>query len=371
MLTTSFHLPRGFGPEGELPTIDWIPPTPLDLYFTVSRAVLLSAPEHGLTSGRSSNSMQLVPGGKRFEISSLGERPELVKIVARGKSGALAFVPMEGECPHDSSSFWVSNDPTIAAGFTPRMYVHSMRQALEGGSGEPLTRYRRFFFEIDRRAEPRLRVGLSPSECDDLERHIDNSAAFLAVRSSFSARLKGYSSWPHRPHPQGRWAINGNDLAYVANVFEGLARQCFPHPARGVDLDETEDAIEMFANGELRMRLPGPEVWSTQPSSGSFHLFAELALLVLEQQPSNALWLRLANAFVRSQRIHARVYAPCARGSDGGWTRFDYTACCYRRARAFTGCERESLRREYAGMDSQTLARASAHHAWTAFPGER
>jgi len=389
-LPRDLRLPPAAEPEHAL---DWHPTTdgpttdgPIDVrltfVFNVARYTLLQGgpftwngvhfrPE-GITAP---NQIVYVMSGEKApphsrnlaEMLSFGERPELVKLVIERGDDQVALVSRNGSCLSDADYFWVATSNPSARAFGPAEYVDALAVALETRDGRTRTPYRRFFFELDCQAEPHLRTRLSSNRCDDLERNID-MAVGKAVRGRWAQRLREQAARPLSYTPYRYAATYREQVGFVSELFLQLLTRHFATARGNLDFERLGEAFELFVNGELRLYLPGLEAWTTQPSSGSFLLFAEFALLAVECGVQPEVWTRIANVFVRTQRAYCRVYAP--HGDPGPWKRFDYTACNYDEDRTLTPREMSALRKEFEGLSFEELAVAAAHHACRYMPGE-
>lgn len=137
----------------------------------------------------------------------------------------------------------------------------------------------------------------------------------------------------------------------------------------GADLALFEEAFEQFANGDLRFRLRDGQ-WTTQPSSGLFFLFGELALAGAEfgKTADRADWERIANATVRAQEIFTAAYAPKHRPNRAVYR--DYGACFYSSAQRLVPSEIAAIRKRYtACKDATAIGQKAGHNAREAMPG--
>jgi len=144
----------------------------------------------------------------------------------------------------------------------------------------------------------------------------------------------------------------------ISLLFLGLIQRYF-----GESLSSFEQAFTWFANGDLRLVLPGLVV-TTQPSSGNFFLFGEFALMAHDYGIEAGRWWRLANVMIRSQMIFARVYGPA---DLAGATLVSYAGRDYaRHGRPYTRAEIAQLEKEFDGAD---LDLAAGRHAGQYMPG--
>lgn len=230
--------------------------------------------------------------------------------------------------------------------YGPKEYMAEMERRLEwAGPGQ---HERRFFYGVDRATHPRLlgaKLARSPM------RHI--------VQTSFEHRAARFRKRRDATPPE---SVDYADSAVrefldmVFDIFEPLLADLAP--------GEIDDAMDHFANGALRMRLPNGE-WTTQPSSGYFFLFGEVGLLGVELRGPEA-WLPVARAAIRAQEIFVRVYED-PRGPKGRYDR--YSPCAFNEARRVDRAAQASLRASYGAMDHGALQRRAAENALRWLPG--
>jgi hypothetical protein len=141
------------------------------------------------------------------------------------------------------------------------------------------------------------------------------------------------------------------------------------------DLSKSAMAIERFAAGmlrtELHLQLPDgtiekqPGLWTTQPSSGAFFLFAEFAYLAIHCGIQTDTWLKLARAMTYSQHMFMACYRPAL-----AKPRFeDWGACDFDATRALSAARADQLRNFHAELQLPSLRRQCARNALLAFPG--
>lgn len=156
--------------------------------------------------------------------------------------------------------------PTIG----PEEYKSRVRDRLERERNHPHAAARAFFFRLDCATHPWLRESRPTGE------PLENLTEILATRLCSRAMLwrdRGHVNL-NLPEPTVTEAFRG-----VLSLMKALLDASFQNPTT-----QYKDALLAFANGDMRFRLfSGPHgdegMWTTQPSSGYFFLFAEIALL--------------------------------------------------------------------------------------------
>ncbi len=304
-------------------------------------------------------------------VLSRVERPELVKFVVERREGErtrlVTLANLARTCT-DTVDLWEKPASAAELEFGPLQYHNALDRAL-GPEKTPVARYRRFFFDLDRRYDEKLaEIYLSAVDgraCQQLRLHLAPALGALGRRIAhrFAEHQRGAREVSVPAY--GESVVNA--LGFFSSELLATFLKHFPTPSGLVDLDAFEEAFEMFANGELRLRLPEPELaWTTQPSSGLYFYFAEFALLAAELGIQRETWTRLANVLVRSQRIYCDVYPPRAAETPAKLS--SYWACGYAPQRAWVGAQKAALRREFDGLELGELAVAAAQHTLAFMP---
>lgn len=227
---------------------------------------------------------------------------------------------------------------------------------------------RRFFAALDQQANSFLLGALVARGQMHREDADQRRLVVKSIGNELRARIQQRCRAPD--------ASRGTPWSLEGRVFEPLAPKCralsrlflnLVERYLGASLPAFEQAFTWFANGDLRLALPGlaPDpLLTTQPSSGNFFLFGEFALLARDHGIEAERWRRLANVLVRSQRIFARVYAPAdlAGATLASYSGRDYAS----HGKPFSGAELAELEREFDGAD---LDRAAARQAAQYLPG--
>jgi len=305
---------------------------------------------------------------QEVRLASAAESFDLVKYVYRAADGRALAVWVPGsdgrpEAPRPVAQEWLADDGEAGASFGAEEYAACMDRALCAAPDAPLTRHRRLFAQFDRHTNRRFFPLL---EAQGLVSSAEATARGLAldlVLPELEARVRSRVT-------EGRsglgLTVGERDLAplvdFLSRVQIDRLRRSLPEGTFGEsDLGELEDAFELFANGELRWRLPNL-AWAAQPSSGYYFFFAEFAFLACELHAAHApLWRRMLPCLVRTQEIFARVYAP--RGTAPA--DFDsYRACNFDSGGAFSSAEKRHLREAYRTAPClDTLATGNARRA--------
>jgi hypothetical protein len=254
----------------------------------------------------------------------------------------------------------------VSDALDPAPFLDSLDAAL-GGTGacrEPRLNARGFFAQLDRHANPFLLGGLvarGQLHGDDADqRRAAVKQVTNELRTRLELRCRGLDeSRSVCPSLEDRvFAHLVPRCRTISRLFLDLVDEYF---GRSVRLFER--AFTWFATGELRLELPG-RIVTTQPSSGTFFLFGEFALMAHDYGIEPDRWWRLANVMVRSQRVFARVYAPAslAHATLASYSARDFA----RHGGALSRRELLELERLYERAD---LALECARNCAAAMPG--
>jgi hypothetical protein len=304
-------------------------------------------------------------GGERVLVGCADEFPEIVQLVYRDDAGHVVarFTLPEDACASEGGAFVeraVPEAERTTLPFDAVAFVEQLERLLASAPDLPITRYRRFFAHLDRETN----VSLLPCLVERLELGADEQGYRVGRIRLLMEVLT------HRTSARARGALApGAPLALadlvpaVRHVSALLLRIVDAH--FGDDLAAFEEAFEMFADGDLRLQLPS-KAWTSQPSSGFFFFFGELALLALDCDVDAARWTALGNVLIRSQRIFARRYAP----DDAATATFSsYSSCNHDPLCAHAPSERARLRAAHAGFGPDELRRAATRNAQELLPG--
>ncbi|HED65675.1 MAG TPA: hypothetical protein ENJ09_08990 [Planctomycetes bacterium] len=265
----------------------------------------------------------------------------------------------------DAEDLWERDRVTGAFRASPVDYLNELEAAIEALPAGPLRAGRSFFFELDRRSEAALApVTLPPAEYAAHRSALNGALGGLVRR--FESRFAGDGT----PTP-----VSGalrQDVGHFSTLLARLARAAFPaagtSESAGVEVPALAAAFERFANGELRLFLPGVGVWTTQPSSGFYFFFAELAFACIELDIDADLWRPVLPTLVATQRIFADLYRPDPVEVPAP-DQADYHPRWFDASRQWTEERKRALRSEFSGLTPSDLDRAATAHAREAFPG--
>jgi hypothetical protein len=265
----------------------------------------------------------------------------------------------------DATDLWTAAGPAPA--IEPAAYLGLLERQLERMPEGARLRARRFFFDLDRNTEsPLCEAHLGLARSRELAIHVEFVRRALDLR--FRERMLDAPRFPQPCRPFSDPETFRASLAFVSALFGRLLQVHFPGPGGAMDLAAFGRAFERFANGDLRLRLANGAAWTTQPSSGTFFYFGEFALLAAECGVERALWMPLANVFVRAQQIFCAAYP--APESVRSPTLADFTGRAYDPRARFTSAEMRALGQRFEGLDLEGLGRAATLHALLYLPGE-
>jgi hypothetical protein len=300
---------------------------------------------------------------ERVEIASQGDPLQLARVLVELPRGFVSAPLGHSAVPRSAPA------PEPTAVFDHAEYQREMRRVLDGLPVSVLTRAREFFFELDRHTEADLVTTnpfATPTEAEG--RRVLAAAHFvrraLVVRQT--ARMREHVATPFRSTPFADPLSFAPMVRTVSDVFLRLLWRHFPDGHGGLDLAAVEEAFELFATGELRLRLDELDVTTTEPSSGAYFLFGEFALLAPECGVEPALWTRLANVMVRSQRLFCRTYPAAVERPRLA----DYAVTNHAPDGRPAPSERAALRAEYAGLTHTELSLAAMQNLELHAPGE-
>jgi hypothetical protein len=283
-----------------------------------------------------------------LRIETVGEVPQLVRVVLE-ESGRVLVSKSEQKPCLDTIDLEYQAQAGGAAPHVPgpNDYLAELANALNGLTG-PLADASRFFAEFDRRSSSVLEASAK----------MTNSVVVVSrmAKDRLVERLHDQIASPGK-YKQFDTTNEVEDLRRVAALFVECAASHLGPPAppkssskrkrskrkspsasaralseAKIDLMRFEDAFEAFADGQLRLQLPSG-MWSTQPSSGFYFYFAELALLAAEAKldppfgPS--LWTTLAKVMIRTQETYCARYGP-EKVLKPDRDTSSYSACQYR-----------------------------------------
>jgi hypothetical protein len=310
-------------------------------------------------------------------VHSLDERPELVMCIA-DQDGSAEVLQSTGDSGClDTADLENKSVPGPGGALVPdvRTYLDETEQAIEALADEATRNASWFFFDLDRQSEEKLR-----------SHYLAAGSPLLAAVDGLQPALEGRmrNRIQRRKSPPGlcgpEYFPVGDPMRRITDLFfGGLSQHLFANGP--IVVADVERAFERFAAGQLRLRTASG-FWSTQPSSGWYFYFAELALLGGEEghvasalltPAERAQWRDLANVLVRSQELFTKAYDPkhgdCAEPARRA-SPFpeDYCGCALD-ATVVTPRVIENARTKYAPFAFGALADQAAANAEAAFPG--
>jgi hypothetical protein len=348
------HAPRVAGLEGgRVPGWDWQSTTEV-LKRHVDNALVLVRKDEKAT----------IP--ERVAIASQGDQLQLARIVLEIPKGFVHVHP--AGAPAERAAGPVAAEPQARV-FDHAEYQRVMQRVLAALPPSAFTRAREFFHALDRHTEPDLvKSNPFPTPTAVEGKRVLAAAQFVrrGLDVRMSARMREHRATPFRSTPFADPLSFRPSVQRVSDVFLRLLWQHFPDGRGGLDLAAVEEAFELFATGELRLRLDELDVWTTEPSSGAFFLFGEFALLATECDVEPALWTRLANVMVRAQELFCRTYPVGAARPRLA----DYSVAAHAPDGRPSPSERAALRALYAGLTHEELSLAAMRNLERYAPGE-
>jgi hypothetical protein len=310
-------------------------------------------------------------------IESLDERPELVQCIAVVDDKAIVIQSAGDSACLDTANLRSTEVPVAGGAFLSdvQVYLDETKLEIEKLTDKVKRDASWFFFDLDRQSEEKLSSRYLTSG-SPITTAIE--ALQPALKGRMENRVQRRKSLPNACGPE--FFPVADPMRRVTDLFfDGLSRHLFAKGA--ITLPEVEDAFELFATGQLRLRTQSG-FWSTQPSSGWYFYFAELALLGGEEghvatalltPVERALWRSLANVLVRTQVLFTEAYAasrcpgvPPARVAAPFPE--DYCGCALDLG-AVTGDRIRAVRAEYAALTFADLFDRAAANAEQAFGG--
>ena len=309
-----------------------------------------------------------------IEVESEGERVEVVGLVYELPRGSVVRRSKDGQC-FDGAEVYDQPSPRKALKELPGIskYIKAVDHAI-ASMPSPKKEQCRFFFEIDRRTAANLR-GFASDVTPGQRALIDSLGGVVSKR--FEQGLKGHLIGAL--DPLYSYQGTGAEVRYVAQLFYEQMPDSWKRSRDGVDPMAVGSAFERFANGQLRTPVFDETfgITTTQPSSGFYFYFAQLAFLAAEvlDRALATFWGQMANAMVRTQEVFTRNYSPdnaekspCSSRESSEWRPEDYCGCNFAQPR-YTDKELDQLRRDYAKRLPRDLEKQAAINAEKAFPG--
>jgi hypothetical protein len=273
------------------------------------------------------------PGGhaRGLKLRAFGEPPEPVKLVFRRGTRSTVFASRGAPCA-DTEDLWRvdSELPVDRHVFGPAEFLQALEARIAGAPPERQQALR-FFLDLDRRTS----LVLAQQGQGDLiqAQGFVLPALIRSVQRRHRSLVANGGAYAPLQHD-----VAAAYLSFYTKIFWDLLLLHFPSaaapagplpalppdatPENWFDLAAFEQAFEAFADGALRQRIRIPDLallqhydsfasaWATQPSSGYFFLFGELALVAAELGVHAEFWTRLSHVMVRSQHLFAERYQP-------------------------------------------------------------
>ena len=273
-----------------------------------------------LTLGMKTGASTLAAERRTVLVQSLGDPPELVRVVARTEEQFFVLQPpTPAPCLSDGdlllAAAWRAAGPVTSPGgllFGPAEYAADLVVALAAMPVVTLDEQQKwkrasYFARLNALSDSKLNGFLGALLQPIVNQHVTNGfSGVLARQLHYLKEWRGASAMPPGTAlPSFPSATFTNSAAEIAAIFE-LART-----DNLMTVAEVEDAFMAFAQGQLRLQLPTLKAWTTQPSSGFFFLFGEFALLAHECG-LGAPWLQLARTLCMVRELYVLAYPPVA-----------------------------------------------------------
>ncbi len=321
-------------------------------------------------------------GRNKIRVITAVEPLDLVKVIYRDparKKLLVHAVDEKGQVPEQAVEIEDDDgdEKLLEQILDANKYVQEIQQALLDlvQKNDPRSNSTQFFWGLDRETHADVLKVAVPSEIDRELRakSINRAMSILRDRLIERAKLrtKGEALTPLTT------PISKDDLAFLKDISDLQLRIIGKHfdltSQKG--LSDFEQTFEMFANGELRLRLDSG-AYACQPSSGYYFLFAEFALLAADTSAplaayigaaDAATWGKVCNVLVRTQKIFCEMYA----SSNGSPLTFEaYAASNYQNTRTpFEEPEKQALRNDFKDATFAGLCEGTADYAKTYLRG--
>jgi hypothetical protein len=329
-------------------------------------------------------------------VPSKGAPLQLAKIVFYDKDRKpirVQLPPCDGSTVEGQTYCEVLPDApdfaAVATNVAAASYVSELNHALGALPDNALTRYRRYFAELDKLTHPELllaNVGGWPGfarATGPIQQWVTDIGLLMdLLETRVAGRSQGGTSSYTAPAVAHDDSTVSRVVRKLSTLQLELMRSHFPDPGRrSLDFDAFEEAFSMFANGQLRLQLPSG-FWTTQPSSGFFFFFAEFGLMAMEAlqardevqfRKDRDDWRMLLPVMARTQEVFVKVYAP----TRGYKTLANYTAADFKADAVLAHSELHALSSHCNRARAQTepelvwLSRQVNDHTRDAFDGSR
>ena len=304
------------------------------------------------------------------EVQSEDEMVEPVRYVVETDDEVVGLHSEDAPCL-DPDALWVDSQSPLNTQLLDPVAYHNALELTLGDPTLPFLNDRWFFFDLDRHTATHLRDVYLPSttyDPADVKRHINELMLNLPQR--LKRRHGDYVggtpyTMPTSPAPDPLLGA----LRYLSRLFTDLFKRHLHTPGGDPDPVAIGNCFDRFANGELRL-LVLSGVWTTQPSSGYYFLFGELAMMCVECGVAPTayphLWEDLVNSFVRSQEMFGAVYSPCVAGAQPKM--LDYCSCSFDSTKQLI--DKSALLTAYSAKTFAGLCESAAMNTHTILPGE-
>lgn len=175
-----------------------------------------------------------------------------------------------------------------------------------------------YFFALDRQSHPSLIEGASTA---GRQRRSDVLECSAVLVERLKLRYRALRERPARvPTGDELPRCSPGALRRLARWQEQLLGRWFPGSFHGFDTRRVLAAHELFATGQLTSgrfdRMAN--TWPGQPDGMNVFLFAEFALLAVDEGQSPRAWQRLATLFTVAEQLFAVAYGRSARSRAEG-----------------------------------------------------
>jgi hypothetical protein len=247
---------------------------------------------------------------------------------------------------------------------TVRLFA-ARRQVIERTVDPEVKKYQLFYWNYDRATHPRL-IPKNPDipEDEKLKRRtiIEQTAPILTNRVLKRAEIAKNGGTPEPIElpqvPDVSW------VEYLSELQLSIMQEYLPNGDRAIDVAAFAKAFEMFANGELRVKVLN-SVWNSEPDTAYEFSFAEFAFVAIENNVDTTEWSSLLNGLVKSQEIFTQTYRP---NLPSPYFYSDYRSTNFAPEKQVDMAFKQRLRAEYEGKSGDELAEQAGKNAFAAFP---
>lgn len=311
------------------------------------------------------------PGAEvTLALDYLGEPVELEAFAWRGTDGALR---PPGETPTEETEL------LVGAGSIEELAAWALeKDALRCPLAAEIPDARRrkfheFFCEFDNATNRSLMMNLKLSVKERGER----AAVIFMTGEVLKRRVLRRAVWarsgsgtaepPDLPSFED-YAIERTAIEKVSILQLDMFRRHFPTPGNEIDVGLFWDALEMFANGELKVEHTKGEWkdWDAEPQGAFAFFFAEFAFMADDEGIHRDRWRSLMKPLLAIQEVYTAAYRP---GVDAGDILFeDYKRKNWSEEDMLTEDEKTALRQWYGPLADGDLRVQAGRNALKAFP---